>query len=96
MLKGAIDLLPGLQDAKLTEHRGDLEAYSPPPKNIQPVIGHLPNWENAYIVTRFNTMGIMMSLGAGQCMADLIIAGGQIPDRIKYMMEALSPANIDS
>ncbi len=96
MLEGSIDLLPGLRDAKLTEHRGDFEAYPPPPRDTQPVIGRLSNWENAYIATRFNTTGIMLSLGAGQCMAELIIAGGRIPDRIKHMMETLSPANIDS
>jgi glycine oxidase len=92
ILEDIVDLLPSLLEAKITEHRGDFECWSPPPNRIQPVIGRLPEWDNAYIATRFGTMGMMMSLGAGQVMADLIIAEGRIPDRLRTMMEVLSPA----
>ena len=91
LLNGAIQLLPSLKEAKLIEHRGDFEAYSPPPRNIQPVMGRLPKWDNVYIAARFNTQGMLHSLGAGQCVADLIVAGGRAPDRVKNMMEILSP-----
>lgn len=94
LLDDAIGLLPRLNEAKLVEHRGDLEAWSPAPNNIQPVLGRLPEWDNAYIATRLGTMGIGMSPGVGQVMAELIIAGGRIPDRVKTMMEHLSPARL--
>lgn len=93
LINDAIELLPTLNEAELVEHRGDFECWSPSPKSIQPVLGLLPEWENAYIATRF-MMGMMLSLGTGQVMADLIIAGGRIPNRVKTMMEVLSPARL--
>lgn len=94
LLNGAIDLLPTLNEAKLIEQRGDFECWSPPPNCTQPVIGRLPEWDNAYIATRFGTIGIYMSLGAGQVMADLIIAGGRPHHRFKTMIDYLSPARL--
>ncbi len=94
LINDAIELLPTLNDAELVEQRGDFECWSPPPNRIQPVIGRLPEWDNTYIATRFGTMGMMLSLGAGQIMADLIIADGRVPGRVKTMMEVLSPARL--
>jgi len=94
LMDAAISLLPGLQEAKLVEHRGDLEGWAPPPNHIQPVLGRLPEWDNAYIAARVGTMGMMLSLGVGQVMAALIVAGGHIPDRVKTMMEFLNPARL--
>jgi glycine oxidase len=94
LLDETIGLLPRLQEARLVEHRGDFEGWSPPPNHIQPVIGRLPEWDNAYIAARFGTLGMMLSLGTGQIMADLIVTGGRIPDRVKTMMEVLSPARL--
>lgn len=90
----AVGLLPSLQEAKITEHRGDLECWPPPPNCIQPVLGRLPEWDNAYVATRFGTSGMMMSLGTGQIIADLIIADGHMPARFKHMLETLSPARL--
>ena len=94
LLNDAVELLPALNEAELVEQRGDFECWSPPPNRIQPVLGRLPEWENAYIATRFGTLGMMLSLGAGQIMADLIIAGGRIPNRVKNMMAVLDPARV--
>jgi glycine/D-amino acid oxidase-like deaminating enzyme len=94
LLTDALDLLPTLNEAKLVEQRGDFEGWSPPPRRIQPVLGRLPEWDNVYIATRFGTLGMMMSLGAGRVMADLIIAGGRVPVRFKNMMGVLSPAGL--
>jgi glycine/D-amino acid oxidase-like deaminating enzyme len=94
LINDAIELLPTLNEAELVEQRGDFECWSPPPNRIQPVLGRLPEWKNAYIATRFGTLGMMLSLGAGRLMADFIIAGGRIPDRAKTMMEVLSPARL--
>jgi len=91
LLDEAVELLPSLSEAKLVEHRGDFEGWSPPPKRIQPVLGRLSEWENVYVAARFGTLGMMMSLGAGRVMADLIIAGGDAPARFKHMIQVLSP-----
>ena len=91
LLKDAVELLPSLGEAKLVEQRGDLECWSPPPRRIQPVLGRLPEWDNVYVATRFGTLGMMMSLGTGQVMAELIIAGGHAPGRFRRMLEVLSP-----
>ena len=95
LLEEAFGLLPTVSNAKLSEHRGDFEGWSPPPKNLQPVLGRLPEWDNAYVACRLGTGGMMLSPGTGQVMADLIIAGGRIPDRVKTMMEVLSPARLE-
>jgi glycine oxidase len=94
LLNEAMELLPSLGEAKLLEQRGDLECWSPPPRRIQPVLGRLPEWDNVYIATRFGTLGMMMSLGTGRVMAELILAGGQAPPRFKTMLEVLSPAGL--
>ena len=94
LLSEAVEVLPGLNEAKLIEQRGDFEGWSPAPKRIQPVLGRLPEWENVYVATRFGTLGMMMSLGAGRVMADLIIAGGRPPARCKHMLQVLSPGGL--
>ncbi len=91
LLDEALELLPTLSEAKLVEQRGDFEAWSPPPKRIQPLLGRLPEWENVYVATRFGTLGMMMSPGTGRVMADLIVAGGRPPARFKNLLEVLSP-----
>jgi glycine oxidase len=93
LLTEAVDLLPSLSEARLVEHRGDFEGWSPPPRRIKPVLGRLPEWENVYVAARFGTLGMMMSLGAGQVMADLIAAEGRTPTRFKNLLEVLSPAS---
>ena len=90
----AANLLPSLGDAKVVEHRGDFEGWTPPPNRIQPVLGRLPEWDNVYVATRFGTLGQTMSLGAGYLMAALIIRGGRPPYRFKNMMDYLSPARL--
>jgi len=91
-MEAGISLLPGLEAAKIVEHRGDLEGWAP--NYMQPVLGLLPEWENAYIAARMGTYGMMLSLGVGQVMADIIIGDGHAPDRIKDMMDFLSPARL--
>jgi len=94
LIEDAIEILPSLSEAKLVEHRGNFEGWSPPPNRIQPVIGQMPDWDNAYVATRFGTLGMLMSLGTGMAMAELIINEGKLPARFKTMMEVLSPAKI--
>ncbi|HSB82514.1 MAG TPA: FAD-binding oxidoreductase [Candidatus Methylomirabilis sp.] len=94
LLNDAVELLPSIGEAKLVEQRGDFEAWSPPPRRIQPVLGRHPEWDNVYIATRFGTLGMMLSLGTGRVMADLILAGGKAPARFEHLLEVLSPAGL--
>jgi glycine oxidase len=96
ILEGAIDLLPGLQDARLVEQRGDLEGWAPAPRFMQPVMGRFPKWDNAYTVARLGTLGMTMSLAIGQLMADSIINSGNPPFYAKSVMEYLSLANLEA
>jgi glycine oxidase len=90
-IEAAMELLPTLlKSAELVEHRGDLLAYGPSPFYQKPVMGRIPGWENGYVATRFGGMGINMSVGVGQVMADLI-ADGEVSFQVKKMMECLGP-----
>jgi len=93
ILNDAMDLLPSMGEAKLIEQRGDFECWSPPPYRIRPVLGRLPDWENAYLATRVGTLG-MMILGAGRVMSELILQG-KPPVRFRRMLEVLSHAGIE-
>jgi len=91
LLSGATELLQDLGEAKLVEHRGDFEGWSPPPRRIQPMLGRIPGCENVYVAARFGTLGMMMSPGTGQIMADLVAAGGVAPLRFRRLLEVLAP-----
>jgi glycine oxidase len=91
LLDGAMKTMPDLEEAKVIEHRGDLQAWAPGPAYHKPVLGPLPGWENCYVATRFGTTGIQASPGAGKFMADLI-AGGKVPHRLRRLFDYLSPA----
>jgi len=91
-IEAAMKLLPSLKRSELVEHRGDLLAYGPKPFYHKPVMGQLPGWDNGYIATRFGGMGIHLSVGAGEYMADYIV-DEKVPVRVKHMMEVLSPSS---
>jgi glycine/D-amino acid oxidase-like deaminating enzyme len=61
---------------------------------MQPVLGRHPEWDNVYLASRFGTRGVMLSLGAGQLMAELIARDGQVPYRVEKLLETLSPAEL--
>ena len=90
-IEAAINLLPELlEDAELIEHRGDILSYGPDPIYQKPVIGPLPGWQNGYVATRFGGMGMVLSVGTGLIMADLI-ANNQVPYYARHLLDYLSP-----
>jgi len=91
VVNGVAKILPALEDATIVEHRGDLLAMAPTPPFQKPVMGRFPNWQNAYIASRFGGDGICMSPAAGELMAELIDTG-RTPLRARYMFEKLAPA----
>ena len=91
-IEAAMELIPDLlEKAELVEHRGDLVAYGPSPFYQKPILGRLQEWENGYIASRFGGMGIQMSVGVGEVMADLIVEK-EVSFGVKKMIEYLGPA----
>jgi len=93
IVQECLEILPGLEEASIIEHRGDLEGFGPAPVYLEPMIGKLPEWDNVYVAFRFGTMGVMASLGTGECLAELIANDGKVSGRYKSLLEYLSPAN---
>ena len=83
-MKGAIRLIPELEEAMIIETRSGLLAC---PTDALPILGRLPGWENAYIATGVGTNGITMSPAVGRMMADLIVRG-----KSEKVMDMMSPA----
>ena len=89
----ATNLFPEIENGSIVEHRGDLECWAPVLR-MRPVLGRHPEWDNVYLASRFGTSGIMLSLSAGELMAELIARGGQAPYRVKKLLETLSPTEL--
>ena len=89
----ATNLFPEIENGSIVEHRGDLECWAPVLR-MRPVLGRHPKWDNVYLASRFGTCGIMLSLSAGELMAELIARGGQAPYRVKKLLETLSPVEL--
>jgi len=90
LLGTVVNFLPSLGDARLVEHRGDLLAWSPTANHLKPLIGRFPEWENVYMATWMGAEGIALSLGVGQCMADLISDSAHVPTQTRELIEAMS------
>ena len=89
----ATNLFPEIENGSIVEHRGDLECWAPE-RRLQPVLGRHPEWDNVYLASRFGPSGIMMSLSAGELMAELIARDGQAPYRVEKLLETLSPTEL--
>ena len=89
----ATNLFPEIEEGSIVEHRGDLECWAPGLR-MQPVLGRHPEWDNVYLASRFGSCGIMLSLSAGELMAELIARSGQVPYRVEKLLETLSPAEL--
>jgi glycine oxidase len=88
-----LHLFPEIENGSIVEYRGDLECWAPGLK-LEPVLGRHPEWDNVYLASRFGPCGIMLSLSAGELMAELIARGGQAPYRVEKLLETLSPAEL--
>ncbi|MFW6126461.1 MAG: NAD(P)/FAD-dependent oxidoreductase, partial [Chloroflexota bacterium] len=93
-MRMATELFPGMEKAAVVEHRGDLECWAPLMR-MQPVLGRHPEWDNVYLASRFGTFGMALSLAAGEITADLVAQGGRVPYRVKNLLRALSPAELE-
>ena len=90
----ATNLFPEIENGSVVEHRGDLECWAPGLR-LKPVLGRHPAWDNVYLASRFGPSGIMLSLSAGELMTELIARDGQVPYRVKKLLETLSPTELE-
>ncbi len=91
-LTGVVRILPALEEASIVEHRGDLLGMAPTPPYQKPVMGRFPEWQNAYVASRFGGDGVCMSPATGELMAELIETG-RAPLRARRMFERLAPGH---
>jgi len=87
IIEATVDLVPGLIEAKLVEHRSAL--LDRQPNGGLPMMGQVPGWDNVYLATWMGGFGIMWSPAVGRIMADLIVKG-----RTEDYIELLSPARL--
>lgn len=73
VMEAALATMPGLEEARLVEHRAGLEGWHP--TGGIPLLGRLPGWNNVYLATWLATFGIQWSPAVGRIMADLIVKG---------------------
>ena len=71
-LSRAASLMPDIRDAKLVLHTACLRPRTP---DWMPLVGNAPGWDNAYLATGAGKKGILLSLGMGKAVADLIANG---------------------
>jgi len=86
VMEAALTVIPGLEDARLIEHRAAVTAWHP--TGAIPILGRLPGWDNVYLATWLAGFGIQWSPAVGRIMADLIIKGHS-----EDPIEPFSPAN---
>ena len=69
LMRGAVSLMPAMEDAELVLHTACLRPLSP---DWMPIAGRAPGWDNAYLATGAGKKGILISPGMGKAVADLI------------------------
>lgn len=85
-------IYPDLGDARIVEHRGDYMSWSPHAPHSKPVMGRLPDYENAYIAARL-AVGMMAAPGVGRIMSEYIMTG-KPPLHHTHLMRHLSPGRV--
>ncbi len=89
LMDDLLKIYPNLEEAKIVEHRGDYMSWSPEEPHHKPVIGRLPNYDNAYIAARIS-VGMMASAGVGRIMSEYILTG-KPPAHYTRLLNYLSP-----
>jgi glycine/D-amino acid oxidase-like deaminating enzyme len=90
ILRGVVQVLPVLENAKILEHRGDLLSLAAAQPHHRPVLGRLPGWSNGYVASRFGAVGVCMSPAVGEILAELIDTG-VAPLRARRLLEWVAP-----
>ena len=83
LLDGAIKMLPALSESVVVKQTACLRPVTP---DWLPILGKVPNWDNAYLATGAGKKGVLMSTGMGKAIAEIITTGNtQLP------IDSLSP-----
>lgn len=81
------DLIPAVQGARIRRAFAGVMDLIP---DLQPVLGLVPGWDNAYIAGGFSGHGYMYGPGACKAVAGLVADGDPIIDITPYRPERLS------
>ncbi|MBI2328073.1 MAG: FAD-dependent oxidoreductase [Chloroflexi bacterium] len=81
MIQGAVDIMPSLLNAELI---GGFAGLRPLSEDGLPILGLLPNWENAYVAAGPGGKGILLSPIIGREIARLISRGSSEIDLQPY------------
>ena len=76
MLSAAIDSFPALRDASFVSARAGVRPGSP--DNI-PILGPVPDWEGLSVASGHDRVGVILSPGSGELMANYITTGDSQP-----------------
>ena len=83
ILTGAAKLMPAMAEARLVQHTACLRPIT---SDWLPILGKAPGWDNVYLATGAGMKGILMSMGMGKAIAELITEGST-----KLSIESLGP-----
>ena len=88
IMKGALEVLPALSDARLALQTACLRPLS---EDGMPIIGEVPGWDGVYIATGAGRKGILLGPAMALAVADLVTAG-----RTELPIQAFSPARFSA
>ncbi len=83
LLEGAVSNFPCLKDATLVGGRAGVRPGSP---DGVPILGPVPGYDGLSVASGHDQLGIMLSTGTAELMADFIVSGDMDP------LESFSPA----
>jgi glycine oxidase len=72
LIEGASRILPAIREASLVEHVASLRPMAP---TGLPVVGRAPGWDNAFIANGGGIKGVLLSIGIGTAIRDLVLSG---------------------
>ena len=76
IMENAVSLLPTLRDARFVGAQAGVRPGSP---DDVPIIGPVPGWEGLSVASGHDAVGIMLSPGTGQLIAEFIRSGDAAP-----------------
>ncbi|GCE51091.1 glycine oxidase [Thermosporothrix hazakensis] len=80
----ACKLLPSLADSPMVRAWAGIRPRTP---DLRPLLGPLPGWENVFVATGHNSVGVMLSAITGKVIADFILNREQ-----PQLMQSFLPA----
>ncbi len=88
IMKGAVRVVPALEDARLALQTACLRPFS---SDELPILGRVPGWDGVYMATAAGAEGILMSPFFGRAITDLIVRGETKEDISPFSPSRFAP-----